>query len=826
MNINSADYEKLGAFYLGREYDVASKQMADRLVMYDSKDLVTHGVVLGMTGSGKTGLCLALLEEAAMDKVPALVIDPKGDIANLLLTFPGLSGPEFRPWINEEDAAKKGLSPDDFAAAQAESWKNGLAEWGMSAERIRTLRDTVDINVFTPGSNAGIPVSILASLAAPEFEIVDDRELFAERIDSTASSLLGLLGVDADPINSKEHILLALVLEAAWRSGENLDLAKIIGYVQSPPFDKVGVIALDEFMTEKKRTEFAMTINNLLASPGFQTWLTGEALDVKRLLHAPDGRPRISVLSVAHLGDAERMFFVSLALNQVVGWVRSQSGTTSLRALLYMDEIYGYLPPTENPPSKKPMMLLLKQSRAFGLGILLATQNPVDLDYKALSNIGTWWLGRLQTERDKARVLDGLEGAAMSQGGKFDRASIDTLLTALGNRIFLMNNVHDDGPCVLQVRWCMSYLRGPLTRTQIKSLMDPKRDAFTGSAAPQLNPATPGSAPASAATPAPAAKASGNGGRPNLPPSLPQYFLPVTSPATAPLPLVYAPSLLLAAEVTFVDKAMDISLKQSLAWLVAIGAEDTAISGQPQALQIDPAQLAKEPLPNAGWAALPPFARKASVYTAAKSEAVDRIYQEQTLEIYHSPALEEYGRPGESEGDFRARLQHKARELRDAEIEKLKTKYAAKFRSLDEDLARARGALEREQEQARVAKAGTGISILGGVIGALFGRKSKSGMVSAGSSAARSATRAWQQSGDVGRAEDRIKAAEAEAAAINAEAEKAIQKIRDSYDIGTEKLEKESIRPLKKNIAVKAAGLAWVPHYDVGGGALETAFEA
>jgi hypothetical protein len=825
MNINSADYEKLGAFYLGREYDIASKTMADSLVMYDSRDLVTHGVVLGMTGSGKTGLCLAILEEAAMDKVPAIIIDPKGDISNLLLTFPNLSAEEFRPWINEEDAAKKGQTPDEFAATQAEMWKKGLADWGQSADRIRTLRETVDVNVFTPGSNAGIPVSILTSLGAPDFEIVDDGELFAERIESTASSLLGLVGVTADPINSREHILLSQVLERAWRAGENLDLEKIIGYVQSPPFDKIGVVALEEFMPEKKRTELAMMINNLLASPGFQTWLTGEALDIKRMLHSADGKPRVSVLSIAHLNDAERMFFVSLVLNQMIGWMRGQSGTTSLRALLYMDEIYGYLPPTQNPPSKKPMMVLLKQARAFGLGILLATQNPVDLDYKALSNIGTWWLGRLQTERDKARVLDGLEGAAMSQGGKFDRASIDTMLGALGNRIFLMNNVHDDGPCIMQVRWCMSYLRGPLTRSQIKSLMDSKRAAFAGgSAAPGVVKKTESGSGGAQRNSDPSSPPVA-GARPDLPPSVPQFFLPITSPAASALQVVYVPALLVAADVTFADKAKGINVKQSLAWLTSIGGEDTTLSNQTKPVVLDTEKLGKEPQAGAGWSALPLFARKASVYSDAKSEAVDRIYQEQSLEIFHSPTLEEYGQPGESEGDFRARLQLKARESRDAAVEKLKSKYAVRLRNLDEDRARAEAALERENDQARAAKASTGISILGGVLGALFGRKSRGSIVSGSATAARSATRAWQQSGDVGRAEDRIKAVEEEVAAINAEVEKAVSDLRDSYDIGAEKLQQESIKPLKKNIAVTAAGLAWVPHYDVGGGALETAFE-
>jgi len=810
MNISAADYEKPGSFYLGREYDIASKQMADRLVMYDSKDLVTHGVVLGMTGSGKTGLCLAILEEAALDKVPALIIDPKGDIANLLLTFPNLSGAEFRPWINEEDAAKKGQSPDEYASAQAEMWKKGLADWGQSGERIQKLRETVDVNVFTPGSNAGIPVSILASLAAPPFEIVDDAELFSERIESTASSLLGLIGLDADPINSREHILLSQVLERSWRAGTNLDLEKIIGAVQAPPFDKIGVVALEEFMPEKKRSDLAMKLNNLLASPGFQTWLTGEALDIQKLLTAPDGRPRVSVLSIAHLNDAERMFFVSLVLNQLVGWMRGQSGTTSLRALLYMDEIFGFLPPTQNPPSKKPMMILLKQARAFGVGVLLATQNPVDLDYKALSNMGTWWLGRLQTERDKARVLDGLEGAATSQGAKFDRASMDKMLAALGNRVFLMNNVHDDAPTLMQVRWCLSYLRGPLTRTQIKTLMDPKRSAFAGAAAP-------------------AAKAEAGsvvGARPDLPPSLAQYYLPVTSPAASPLPIVYKPALLVAAEVLFTDKTKDLNEKRVLAWLTPLGADDTALPSQAKAVKLDVEKLSREPLPGTpSWAALPLFARKTTTYTDAKEAAVDRIYTEEGLDLLYSAQTEEYGLPGESEAGFRTRLAAKASTAREAELAKLETKFAVKRRNIEEDRARARDAIAREAGQRNSGCISTLMGMLGPILKAVSGKRSAAGMAGSLATAGRSAARTMQQHGDIGRAEDRLKRVEEEAAALEAEISKAQQEVRERYDTGAEKFRTETVKPLKKNIVITAAGLAWVPWYDAGGGKLEPAFE-
>ncbi|MBM3173902.1 MAG: ATP-binding protein, partial [Chloroflexi bacterium] len=469
------NYEKLGVFYLGRPYDLAAKKPKEGLLLYDSKDLVTHGVCVGMTGSGKTGLCIALLEEAAMDSIPAIIIDPKGDLPNLLLTFPQLQPQDFLPWVNEDDARKKSLSTDEYARQQAELWRNGLASWGQDGERIAQLRQTADFVIYTPGSNAGLPVSILKSFAAPPSAVRDDSELLRDRIVSTATSLLGLLGKEADPIRSREHILMSTILDTAWRQGRDLDLASLIQQIQTPPMSKVGVLDLESFYPSKDRFELAMLLNNLLAAPGFNAWLEGEPLDIGQILYSPNGKPRHAIFSIAHLNDAERMFFVSLLLNQILAWTRTQSGTTSLRAIVYMDEIFGYFPPIANPPSKAPLLTLLKQARAFGVGILLATQNPVDLDYKGLANTGTWFIGRLQTERDKMRVLEGLEGVAASSGTKFDRQAMEQTLAGLGSRIFLMNNVHDDAPTIFESRWAMSYLRGPLTRNQIKVLMESVR---------------------------------------------------------------------------------------------------------------------------------------------------------------------------------------------------------------------------------------------------------------------------------------------------------------------------------------------------------------
>lgn len=459
------DFEKLGVFYLGRESDPAGKTLGEA-ILYDSRHLLTHALCVGMTGSGKTGLCLSLLEEAAIDGVPAIAIDPKGDLSNLLLTFPNLRPADFRPWIDEDEARRAGVSPDEFAAQQAETWKKGLADWGEDGARIERLRAAADFAIYTPGSRTGLPLSILSSFGAPPPAIRDDGEALADRSSTTAMSVLTLAGVDAET-GGREHTFLSTLLASAWKAGRDLDLAGVIQGVQAPPFQKIGVLDVDAFYPQKDRFALATKLNSMLASPGFEQWLEGEPLDAGRLLYGPTGKPRVSIVSIAHLDDSRRMFFVSLLLNEIVGWMRRQTGTSSLRAVVYMDEIAGYFPPVANPPTKAPLLTLLKQARAFGIGIVLATQNTVDLDYKGLGNAGTWFLGRLQTERDKARVLDGLEGAA---GGGLDREATDRTLSALGKRVFLLHDVHAGPPITFQSRWAMSYLRGPLSRDQIKAL--------------------------------------------------------------------------------------------------------------------------------------------------------------------------------------------------------------------------------------------------------------------------------------------------------------------------------------------------------------------
>jgi hypothetical protein len=792
MSTTPSEYEKLGQFYLGRGYDPETKKADGELVLYDSKDLVTHGVVLGMTGSGKTGLCLALLEEAAMDDIPAIIIDPKGDIPNLLLTFPELDGKSFRPWINEDDAAKKDITPDEQAEKTAAMWKSGLAEWGQSAERVRMLRDKVDITIFTPGSKAGIPVSILSSLEAPPFEIMDDGELLGERIESTVSSLLSLVGVDADPIQSPEAALLSAVFQNEWNAGRGLTLEGLIRHIQKPAFDKVGVIDVESFLPEKSRQALALRFNNLLASPGFSSWLEGPPLDIAKMLHTPAGKPRISIFSIAHLGDAERMFFVSLLLNQALGWMRAQNGTTSLRALLYMDEIYGYLPPSQNPPSKKPMMTILKQGRAFGLGCLLATQNPVDLDYKALSNIGTWFLGRLQTERDKLRVLDGLEGAAGSQNAPFNRKEMETLLSSLGNRVFLMNNVHEDHPVLFHVRWVMSYLTGPLTRGQIKTLMDPKRAAFETSAKPAAaaNPmAMPGMS-----SPACSRPAAGAG--------VTERF----ATSAAGNDIIYQPHLLRAATVHFSSSKADVDVAREVRLVHPI----TASGIDWETTRDAPQNTSDSPAAGAGFAELPGFAMNAANYKQVEKDFADWLYRNERLEVFFCPMLKEWSKPGESEGDFRARLTHAAHEARDAAVEKLRAAGVKKIAAVQNRMETAQARLAREKAEASAAKMQAGVSVLGGLLGGLFGRKVNMSTLSRGGTAIGRATSAYKQHQDVAMAGARVEDLDRELETLRAEMEAEVRRIAEQYDVSKLKLETETLKPAKTNVKVDTVALLWM----------------
>ncbi|HEY7739477.1 MAG TPA: DUF87 domain-containing protein [Steroidobacteraceae bacterium] len=779
-----SDFEKLGAFYLGREYDPAKDATAPAPLMYDSKDLTTHAVCVGMTGSGKTGLCISLLEEAALDGIPAIVIDPKGDIANLMLTFPELTPAEFEPWIDAAEADRKGTTPAALAAKTAETWKNGLAEWGQDGARIRKFRESVDIAVYTPGSTAGLPLSVLRSFAPPAAGA--DPAATRDRISATVAGLLGLVGIAADPLKSREHILLSSIVDATWTRGHALDLAGLIGAIQKPPFGKVGVFDLETFYPAKERLELAMAINNLLASPGFGVWLEGEPLDVQRLLFTPEGRPRISIVSIAHLTDAERMFVVTLVANELVAWMRQQPGTSALRALFYMDEIFGFFPPSAMPPSKLPLLTLMKQARAFGLGVVLATQNPVDLDYKGLSNAGTWFIGRLQTERDQQRVIDGLSSALVGQG--FDRATLEKLMAGIAPRVFLMRNVHDDLPLLFRTRWAMSWLRGPLTLPEITRLMAARKAA------------APTAAPAAAPQARPAA-------RPVLPAGVQEVFL-AAKPGSGEL--TYRPRIAATAELHYADKPAGVDAWTRNAWLAPFADGDGAPAwAEATAVASLDAALADGPVDGAAFAELPAAALAAKNYAEWGKALAARLYQDGAVELLSCRSLKLTSNPGESEGDFRARLAQALREHRDEAVAKLRGKHAAKLQSLENRIRTAEQRVEREKSQYSQRKLDTAVSIGTSVLGAIFGGRSAA--ATRAGSAARHAGRVFSERGDIERAGESLEALAAQRDELLKGIEQEAAELTASLDHAQVALERLRIAPRKSDIAVGRIAIAWEP---------------
>ncbi len=823
MPPTTVTYELLGSFYLGRTYDLQAQALGDEPVLYDSRDLVTHAVIVGMTGSGKTGLGISLLEEAAIDGVPVIAIDPKGDLANLLLTFPNLAPADFRPWIDEEEAGRAGLTPDAFAEQQATQWKDGLAQWGQDGARIRKLRDTADFTIYTPGSKAGVPVSILSSFRAPTEGERADEERMAEAVSTTATGLLTLLGIEADPVQSREHIVLSGILHEAWSAGRDLDLAALIHAIQQPPFTRVGVLELEAFYPQKDRFALAMRLNGLLAAPGFALWLEGAPLDIASMLRTPAGKPRVAIVSIAHLDDRERMFFVTLLLNQLVSWMRSQSGTSSLRALLYMDEATGYMPQVANPPSKQALLLLMKQARAFGVGVVLATQNPVDIDYKGLSNAGTWFLGRLQTERDKARLLDGLEGALAGQVA-FDRAETERVLSSLPKRTFFLHNVHDDAPVIFQTRWAMSYLRGPLTREQIRQVSgvaDSSRGP--GASAPGL-PGTVGypgaKAPGSQESAPPvahglqpvgqgsqAASASAASGPPVLPPQVEQFF----APARAGAALDYEPMLFAQASVRFVDARREVDITRSVTRLVPFGAGAQIVDWEAaDDTDIAADDLSTSPAGAATFGSLPTAAAKASSYTAWLKDFGRTLQQREAMSLLVDEPTGLSSHVDETEGAFRARVQLADREARDAQTEKLRQKYAPKVAAAAERKRRAEQQLSREQEEASESKLQAGLSIGATIFGALLGRKTlSSSTLGKATTAARGVGRTMRQSQDVSRASQNVEKHDADLAGLEDDLQADLAALAAAAPAPTRPFSTIEIRPKKTHVTPERVVLVW-----------------
>jgi hypothetical protein len=784
----ASDYEKLGLFYLGKQFNLETGTRLDDLVLYDSRDLVTHAVCVGMTGSGKTGLGITVIEEAAIDGIPVLAIDPKGDLGNLLLTFPKLDPADFAPWIDGGEAQRHNTTIDAYAAETAQRWKNGLTEWGQDGARIARLKAAADVTVYTPGSRAGTPLAILGSLGPASGDSGDDTQ---SDIATTASSLLGLVGMEDVQPHSREQALLAAILSSR-PAGTAADLRWLVQQIQRPSFDSIGVLDLETFFPARERQELARRFNSVLAAPGFDAWSAGEPLDAASLLFTPAGKPRIAIISVAHLDDAQRMLVVSLVLEAVLRWTRRQRGTSSVRALVYMDEVFGYLPPVANPPSKLPLLTLLKQARAFGVGLVLATQNPVDLDYKALSNTGTWFLGKLQTERDKARMLDGLEG--VSSG--LDRQAIDRALSSLRGRVFLMHNVHEQAPIAFETRWTLSYLRGPMGREELRRFTRPVESAPAGPPPPIPTPAAP--APRSVST-----------AKPVVPAGIEEYVIPSDGGAA----VEYAPVLYGAARVHYTDAKRGIDISRTLQVAVSFASGPIPVDWDRAEETSHPPETLTTPSASttAAHQPLPPAALDKKRYASWKKDFGQWIARTQPLTVFVVPSMKLVSKPGESERDFQARLQLAGRETRDAAVEKLRQRYAPKLARLQDKARKAEEAVGKEQQQASQQKVQTAVSFGATMLGALMGRRAISlSTLGRATTAARGVGRSAKETQDVAKAQERLQEAQTELAALDAELQREVVAL-ESAAPGTVVVETIEIKPKRGGVDVRIVALAWKP---------------
>jgi len=818
------------SFYLGRLFDVAKGEVSDKPLLYDPADLTTHAVITGMTGSGKTGLCIALLEEAALQGIPAIIVDPKGDLTNLVLHFPELRPEDFEPWLDPETARRAGKTVSELAAETAQLWRDGLTKWGLGREQLEALQASVDFTIFTPGSSAGVPVNILTSFAAPDIPWQENREILREKISSTVTALLGLVGLnDIDPLRSREHILISNLVETAWSQGHSLDLTELIMQTQNPPFDRLGAFPLDNFFPAKDRAELAMLLNNFLASPSFQTWLEGQSLDIPALLYLPDGKPRHSIFYLAHLNDNERMFFVTLLFAAVEAWMRNQRGTSGLRAIIYFDEILGYLPPVANPPSRPVMLRMLKQARAFGVGLLLATQNPVDLDYKALSNAGTWAIGRLQTQQDKDRLLDGLQNVA----GTLDRGQVDKMLSGLGKRVFLLHNVHAKGPVLFQTRWALNFLAGPLTRAQIPVLNQLAKGkpsvAMTAQPASAVSVVDQTVSPTATMVTQPvreirAEKTMPTGflnTRPALPTGINEYFIPNDLGVGQAVEaarlrftgglhsqgIVYLPALLGQAEVRYLARRYNLEYSRRFTALVNQQPGGLLHWEQYAWLHYEAVSLDRQPLPQAQFAPLPGWLSDVRRLKDLEKDFLDWVFRNGTIYLRVNDALKVYAGPDVSVAEFREQCSQAARQGLAEEQKKLDDLYRRKLETLDSKIDRQRLEVKEQEEelsQRRLEELGTGgellLSLLGGRRRSISSSLSKRRMTA-------------QAKADLEQERKELQALEKQYAALEEEYKKALAKLQEHWAKLAAEESEVPLPPQRSNIFTELFGVAWCPYY-------------
>ena len=749
-----------------------------------------------MTGSGKTGLGVIALEEALLDGIPCLVIDPKGDMGNLLLNFPEFRPEDFRPWIDEGQAGRDGMTPDELAASTAEMWRDGLAGWDIASDRLRALGTNAGFSIYSPGSNAGIPLNILGSLAAPDLDWDVAAETGRDEIEGFVSSILVLAGITADPISSPEHILLATLIERSWRAGKDLDLASLIGQVQSPPIRKMGVFELDSFFAPKDRTRLAMRLNGLIASPSFASWMQGPPLDVDRLFRTPDGKPKASIIYLPHLSDEERQFIVTLLLSKVVTWMRRTGGTSDLRALIYMDEVFGFAPPTAEPPSKRPILTILKQARAHGVGMLLSTQNPVDLDYKAMSNAGTWMVGRLQTERDKARILEGIKSAS----GDVDVDAFDALIGDLDKRQFVLHSTESKQPAVFSTRWAMSFLRGPLTREEVTRLTADAEERTAVVEAPAgLEPVMELAEDESVVAPAP-------------PDGVPVHYLDPAAPWAETIGAdtdgsVFAPALVATVQLTFDDQHADVDHRET--WEAVIYPLTETIRGEDAtAVDHDERDFRPTAPDNATYILGDARLDQKTFYTSARKTISDHLYRNRNVIVFKNRALKLYSRVGEDEETFTERCEAAAEDLADADVAKLKGRYEKRIRGAEDQLRTAESRVRELETDVSGSRQDELVRGAGDLIGVfLGGRRRSSGLSKA--AARRSQTRRTQER--LRSAQDKVSAKIELLDDLEDDLADDFHEITAKWDAAAAEITTVEIGLEKSDIHVEELALLWIP---------------
>ncbi|MFW3341256.1 ATP-binding protein [Aliarcobacter butzleri] len=779
------DYEKLKLFYIGKE------KIDDNFVplVYKNKDLLTHAAIIGMTGSGKTGLGISLLEEAAIDNIPSIIIDPKGDMTNLLLTFPSLQGSDFEPWIEEQDASNNGLSVKEFAQNTANLWKNGLERDFQNASRIEKLKNCADFTIYTPGSDAGVQISILSSFKAPNKEVIEDNDLLVSLVNSTVSSILSLIEEKSDT-TSKESILISSIFMNYFKENKDLTLEELITLIVTPPFSKIGVFDLETFFAQSERLKLALKLNNIIANPSFKTWIEGETLDISNLLYDETGKAKVSIFSIAHLNDSQRMFFVTLLLNQMVAWMRRQEGTTSLKALLYMDEIFGYFPPNSNPPSKQPMLTLLKQARSFGIGIILSTQNPVDIDYKGLANIGTWFIGRLQTKQDKEKVIDGLSSA---NEGNLNKDEVMNLISNLEKRNFILKNINEDGIKIFETRWALSYLKGPISKDGIKKLMSekkkqniPTQKVENENQTTQIN--------IEKGIP-----------KPIITSNLTEKYLYSSQNSAYYL----QPYLICSCDIHYIDAPKNIDFEEKISYKIYLDENMKNIDFEEKE-ELGNNSFEEKEKPNSFYYELPSFVQKEKDLKIIEKDFTDYIYRNSKLTLYKNEFLKITSKQTESLNDFKIRLQDRLNEKIDLEVEKLKVKFVKENDSIEIKLSKLYEKLQKEELQATSTTTDTIISIGTSLLGAFFGNsvinKTNIGKVA---TSAKGASKILKERNDVKQVENEILELQQQKETLKTLLENEIEKINLANQSSNFPIEEIFIKPKRSDIYNTKLALLW-----------------